>query len=169
MPSINVRKALPEDYPALWKLFFDTIHNVNRQDYTPEQIAAWAPVEIELPRWIQRMEQIDPWVAVGAGQLVGFADLQRDGLVDMFFVHHQWQRQGIGKRLFEEIDLKASQLGLTELYSHVSITARPFFESCGFHVEVPQEVTIAGVVLQNFLMRKPLATSAASEGNRSSR
>ncbi|PQO33987.1 GNAT family N-acetyltransferase [Blastopirellula marina] len=169
MPSVNVRKALPEDYPALWTLFFDTIHHVNRQDYTPEQIAAWAPAEIELPRWIQRMEQIDPWVAFGEGQPVGFADLQDDGLVDMFFVHHQWQGQGIGKRLFEEIDLKASQLQLTELYSHVSITARPFFAARGFYVETPQEVTIAGVVLQNFLMRKSLATSAASEGNRSLR
>lgn len=169
MPSINVRKAQPEDYPALWKLFFDTIHHVNRQDYTPEQIAAWTPAQIELPRWVQRMAQIDPWLAVAAGQLVGFADLQHDGLVDMFFVHYQWQGQGVGKRLFAEIDFKASQLGLTELFSHVSITARPFFESRGFLVDASQEVTIGGIVLQNFLMRKPLATSAASEGSRSSR
>ncbi len=168
MASINVRKAKRGEYPALWRLFYDTIHQVNCHDYRPEQIAAWAPDEIEMSRWIERMEKIDPWVAIIAGQFVGFADLQADGLVDMFFVHYQWQGQGVGKKLFAAINSEATRLGLVELHSHVSITARPFFEARGFHVEMPQEVTIAGVVLQNFVMRKTLTTSAVTEGNRSS-
>lgn len=163
MPFVDLRKAEPGEYPALWPLFHDTIHYVNCRDYSAEQIAVWAPDKIEMSRWIRRMEQIDPWVAIIDKQLVGFTDLQADGLVDMFYVHHQWQGQGIGKRLFEVIDGRASELGLVELHSHVSITARPFFESRGFRVEKPQEVTISGVVLQNFLMRKTLFTSQARE------
>jgi putative acetyltransferase len=36
----------------------------------------------------------------------------------------------------------------------VSITARPFFEHFGFVVEAPQQVTVRGVVFDNFRMRK---------------
>lgn len=154
MEFIEVRRATPKEYPALWSLFHDTIHHVNCRDYALEQIAVWAPDEIEMPRWIARMEGIDPLVAVIEGQIVGFTDLQADGLIDMFYVHHQWQGQGIGKSLFAAVEAEAERLKLTELYSHVSVTARPFFESRGFAAEKQQEVSIRGVRLTNFLMRQ---------------
>ncbi|RCS50516.1 GNAT family N-acetyltransferase [Bremerella cremea] len=156
MANIAIRKAQREEYSALWQLFHDTIHKVNCRDYSPDQLAVWAPDKIEMSRWIDRIEKVNPWVAVAGEQLVGFADLQADGLVDMFFVHHQWQTQGIGKRLFQTINQQAKRLGLFELYSHVSITARPFFEAQGFQVETPQDVTMSGVVLRNYVMRKTL-------------
>ncbi|PQO44439.1 GNAT family N-acetyltransferase [Blastopirellula marina] len=156
METIEVRRAKPEEYLSLWSLFHDTIHQVNALDYSLEQIAVWAPDEIEMLHWIARMEGINPLVAVAGRQVVGFTDLQSDGLVDMFFVHHQWQGQGIGKRLFAAIEEEADRLGLSELHSHVSITARPFFESRGFVVVKQQEVEIRGVSLTNFVMRKSL-------------
>lgn len=156
MPTIEIRRALPDEYPSLWRLFHQTIHQVNCRDYSPEQLAVWAPDEIEMPRWIARMEGIDPLVAVCENQIVGFTDLQPDGLIDMFFVDHQRQGEGIGKRLFQAIETEADRLGLAELHSHVSITARPFFASRGFVVETEQEVNLQGVILRNFLMRKLL-------------
>lgn len=151
---LDVRQAKPEDYPVLWRLFHDTVHQVNRRDYTPQQLAAWAPDEVNLSRWAIRMEGIDPMVVVVEDQIVGFSDIQRDGLVDMFFVHHAWQRKGVGKTLFLEIHRKADQMKLSRIHSHVSITARPFFEGQDFHVVAPQEVTISGVTLKNYFMEK---------------
>jgi len=102
------------------------------------------------------MEDIQPFVAVIDEQIVGFADLQSDGLIDMFFVHHAWQRKGVGKVLLAEIHRRAEQMRLTELSSHVSITARPFFEAFGFQVVTPQLVSINRVALSNFFMNKRL-------------
>ncbi|MGL5364343.1 MAG: GNAT family N-acetyltransferase, partial [Plesiomonas shigelloides] len=42
-------------------------------------------------------------------------------------------------------------------YSHVSITAKPFFERFGFRVVKKQQVAINGQVLTNFLMEKHTA------------
>lgn len=155
--QFDVRQAYPEEYPALWRLFHDTVHHVNRRDYTPIQLTVWAPEKIDLSRWAIRMEGIDPIVVTADQQIVGFSDIQPDGLIDMFFVHHAWQRKGIGRRLFAEVNRKAEQMGLNALHSHVSVTARPFFESHGFEVVAPQEVAIDGVMLKNFLMNKKLS------------
>lgn len=157
MMRLEVRQAKRDEFPVLWRLFHDTVHHVNRQDYTPEQLAAWAPDEVDLSRWALRMEGIDPLVVTAEAQIVGFSDLQSDGLVDMFYVHHLWQRKGVGSTLFTEIHRKAEQINLRELHSHVSITARPFFEVHGFEVVTSQVVTINGITLQNYLMQKTLS------------
>ncbi|WP_165698891.1 GNAT family N-acetyltransferase [Bremerella volcania] len=154
---MDVRQAKPEEYPVLWQLFHDTVHHVNRKDYTSQQLAAWAPDEVDLSRWALRMEGVGPMVVVIGDEIVGFSDVQADGLVDMFYVHHRWQRKGVGSRLFAEIHRRTEQMKLHELHSHVSITACPFFESHGFKVVTPQQVTINGVTLKNFLMKKPLS------------
>ncbi|MEW4562890.1 GNAT family N-acetyltransferase [Bremerella sp. JC770] len=154
---MDVRPAGSQEYAALWQLFHDTVHHVNRSDYSPRQLAAWAPDEVDLSKWSQRMEAIQPFVVTIDETIVGFADVQPDGLIDMFFVHHAWQRRGIGSWLFREIHHRAESIQLHELHSHVSITACPFFQSQGFEIVTPQEVTINGVVLNNFLMRKMLS------------
>ncbi|PQO27935.1 GNAT family N-acetyltransferase [Blastopirellula marina] len=153
----DVRPAKPEEYPVLWRLFHDTVHRVNRRDYTTPQLTAWAPEEVDLSRWGVRMQGIDPFVAIAEEQIVGFSDVQPNGLIDMFYVHHAWQRKGIGSRLFAEIDERARQMKLDKLHSHVSITARPFFETQGFQVVVPQEVIVNGVMIGNFVMSKSLS------------
>ncbi len=156
--QLDVRQAKPEEFQQLWQLFHETVHLVNRQDYSPLQLAAWAPSEIDMTRWIARMEQTRPFVVVVDEQLTGFSDIQADGLIDMFYVDHRWQRKGIGRKLFAEIHHRATQMKLQKLHSHVSITARPFFAAHGFEVVTPQEVTINGVTLTNFLMRKSLVS-----------
>ncbi|MBI1246894.1 GNAT family N-acetyltransferase [bacterium] len=153
---MKVRASNPDDHAELWQLFHDTIHCVNSQDYSPEQIEVWAPDEVEMSRWASRMEGIQPWVAIEGEQIVGFADVQATGLVDMFYVHHAWQRKGVGRVLMDKLHIEAQKLNLTELHSHVSLTARPFFEAFRFVVEKAQEVTIQGVALRNFVMRKTL-------------
>ena len=154
---MDVRHSKPDEYPELWQLFHDTVHHVNQRDYSPQQLAAWAPGEVDQSRWALRMESIDPFVVINDDQIVGFSDIQPHGLVDMFYVHHAWQRKGVGSRLFAEIHRKAEQMKLHELHSHVSITARPFFEAHGFQVVTSQLVTINGVKLNNYDTKRKLA------------
>jgi len=151
-----VRKYQPGEETELWRLYFNTVRTVAIRDYTFEQVRAWAPDEVDPERWRRRIEGINPFVCVRGQVIVGYADLQPTGYIDHFFVHHQWQGQGVGKRLFETIESEAKLQDVDQLSADVSITARPFFESRGFRVVAPQEVTLGTVVLRNFKMTKTI-------------
>lgn len=150
----RVRKYQPGEEMQLWALFFHAVREVAIRDYTAEQVAAWAPDAMDEAAWRTRMKSNDPYVCEMDGQIVGFADVQPTGYIDMFFVDYQHQRQGIAKALFAAIDAEAQRLQLAELWSNVSITARPFFESCGFEVVAAQQVAVRGQTLQNFRMAR---------------
>ncbi len=148
----TIRKYRRGEEAELWQLFFETIRTVNRRDYSEEQVKAWAPDDFDAERWSARIAGIDPYVCVAGHQIVGYADLQPSGLVDHFYVHHEWQNQGIGSRLFRRLEHDAKALGLDRMYAFVSITARPFFEARGFEVVKQQTVEADGVSMTNFHM-----------------
>jgi putative acetyltransferase len=159
-----VRKYLPGEELELWKLFFNTIRTVNSRDYTAEQVQAWAPDQVDEERWCRRIEGINPYVCVHDDMIVGYADLQASGYIDHFYVHHQWQSRGVGRQLFETIEAEAKSRQLRELTVEASITARPFFESHGFRIIAPQEVTLGSVALKNFRMAKQLDEATHNPG-----
>ena len=100
--------------------------------------------------------RIAPFVAEDAGTIVGYADVQADGYIDHFFVAASAGRRGVGSALMRRIHATAAERGIAGLYSNVSLTARPFFEHWGFHVEQEQQPVVNGVSMTNFLMRKQL-------------
>jgi putative acetyltransferase len=85
---------------------------------------------------------------------VGFARIDSEGLIDLLYVHPDFQRQGVARELFSEICSWAERRGIRHLRSEVSETARPFFESVGFWVVKAQVVERQGVSLSNFLMER---------------
>ncbi len=151
---IAIRHYKAADARALWALFYHTVRNINVRDYTQAQVEAWAPAEFDAAIWQQRMRTIDPFVAEMDGDIVGYADLQADGLIDHFFCHHQHQGKGVGRSLMEHILNVGRQRGITEFHAEVSITARPFFERFGFTVVHEQMVEVRGQTLRNFVMKR---------------
>ena len=151
---LTIRSFKATDAPALRALKYTTIRQVNRKDYTEQQLLAWAPDEYDEADWLQRISAMNLLVATLDGVIVGFADVQDDGYIDHFFCHLDYQGQGIGKALMNEI-LAISQLkSVKRLYSHLSITARPFFVRYGFYVVREQQVDIRGEILTNFVMER---------------
>ncbi|WP_117236150.1 GNAT family N-acetyltransferase [Vibrio maerlii] len=155
---VTIRQFRESDAEALWHLFFNTIHQVNVRDYTQQQLDAWAPSTRDLDGWKLKMMQINPFVAEKDGNVLGYADLQPDGLIDHFFCHHEYQGKGVGRLLMEKIFQQAKHQGIGVLYSNVSITARPFFERFGFRVKAEQRVKRHGQILINYRMEKSLAS-----------
>ncbi|WP_425262110.1 GNAT family N-acetyltransferase [Prosthecochloris aestuarii] len=96
------------------------------------------------------------FVADDKGILAGFGELDRDGHIDGFYCHHQYQRQGVGSALLHRIEQEAISAGLRRLFTEASITARPFFAAHGFVVLKQQIVVRRHVELKNFLMEKQL-------------
>jgi putative acetyltransferase len=149
---LSIRKFSEGMEQDLWSVFHSSIRLGCTDDYAPEQLTAWAPNEYEADLWSKHIRSICPYVAVLGSAIVGYADLQKDGYVDHFFVHGQYQSLGIGARLISHILAVGDPFD--RIYTHASITAKPFFEHYGFIVVTPQEVEIRGVKLKNYLMER---------------
>jgi putative acetyltransferase len=144
------------DEEAIWSVFYDSVHQIASANYTETQVNAWASKEVDPIVWAKHIQKLKPFVVEVEQQIVAYADLQADGLIDHFFVSPLFTRQGVGSLLMQQIRQKAAQQNLDRLFSHVSLTAKPFFTHWGFTVEKAQTVTIRNVQLNNFLMVKTL-------------
>ena len=159
MSEIEVRKFRNGEEKELWKLFYNTVHNVNIQDYDKDQIAAWAPDDLDINIAIQKFREIDPFVVIKEEKIIGYADIQSDGYIDHFYCHHEFQGQGVGSALFSAVEKEARKNGVLRMYSNVSITARPFFEAMGFSVEKEQVIQVQDQRLINYRMVRRLGHS----------
>ena len=152
----TLRRFAEEDAPALWEVYFSAIRLTAARDYSPEQIEAWAPVGFSPGKWAARMRGIAPFVVEQDGVVAGYADVQRSGYIDHFFVAADFNRQGVGSVLMGAIHAVASEQRIASLFADVSITARPFFEDWGFVVEHERTLELRTATLTNFRMRKQL-------------
>ncbi|MFG1172551.1 GNAT family N-acetyltransferase [Erwiniaceae bacterium CAU 1747] len=154
---MKIRRFREGDEIPLLHVFFSSVHGIASRDYTPEQIAAWAPDDMDKQKWTRQIGQLQPFVVEIEGKIAGYADVQSDGYIDHFYVSGNFPRQGVGTLLMEGIHQEARRLGLSELTSNVSRTAEPFFLRHGFHIVRQGFPVCRGVTLQNALMRKALA------------
>ena len=151
-----IRRFQPADIDAIITLFRATVRGINRRDYTAAQVVAWAPDRIDRAAWLERFGANESLVSVLAGEIVGFAVLERTGCVDMMFVHEDRQGEGIATALLDALEDRARLLPVDRTYAAVSITARPFFERRGYTVTAPQTVELRGQSFVNYKMEKPL-------------
>jgi GNAT superfamily N-acetyltransferase len=151
-----IRDYQAGDAPEIARLFFETVRSVNRTDYSDEQVEAWAPGVPDPEGWHARMAGRRTLVAEEDGEVVGFAELEGDGHLDMLYVRKDAVRRGVGRRLYRTVEREARGLALGRIFTEASITARPFFERHGFRVVREQTVMVRGVPMTNFAKEKPL-------------
>ncbi|WP_099204880.1 GNAT family N-acetyltransferase [Scatolibacter rhodanostii] len=150
-----LRQYKAEDDAEMVKLFQETVHSVNAKDYTKEQQDVWAPKEIELKTWCKAFKESYTVIAESEGKMVGFANLDGN-YFDRLFVHKDFQRLGIGAMLAEDIESQAVKKELTYIDVQASITAKPFFERCGYKVIKKQRFKRNNIFMENFVMKKSL-------------
>jgi ribosomal protein S18 acetylase RimI-like enzyme len=154
---MRLRTATADDAAALAVIYHDTIHRVNCRDYSPVQCDAWAPPESRQPEgWIRKQAHRLTLVAEEADQIVGFGELEPGGHIDCLYVHHAWQRRGIGSALLSGLEAAARQQGVARLFLEASVTAQPFFLAQGYRLVQHQQVARQGIWLPNALMDKVL-------------
>lgn len=146
-----IRKYQPSDCKAFAELFYDTVHSVNIKDYTEEQVNAWAAGKADLSEWNDSFLAHYTVAAVEDGTIIGFGDIDENGYLDRLYVHKNYQRQGVGTAICNELEKAVSTKKITV---HASITAKPFFESRGYKTVTEQQVFRNGAVLTNYIMAK---------------
>jgi len=153
---VELRRGRPEDALTIARLFRDTVHAVNRQDYSEAHLEAWAPYQVDLEHWRGVITSSYFMVATSGGMVVGFANLDGDDYVDQLFVHKDLLRKRVGSKLLEEIEQEAKRRGAARLWTQSSTTARKFFERRGFVTLQAQRITYNGQIFDNFSMEKRL-------------
>ncbi len=134
-------------------LFIGTIMNI--KDYSPTQITAWVG-HPTVTAWHPRFANSETIVAIYQNQIVGFGNLVDKELIDMLYIHKDFQRKGVGGRILQILETNACKSGSQKMFADVSITAVPLFESHGFDIIKEQYPIRAGVQLRNYKMIKVL-------------
>ena len=154
--NMLIRLSQIQDSDRIAQLFHDTVREVNIRDYSLEQVKAWASDDLHAKEWGESCAKKFTYVAEEEGEILGFAQLEPDGHIDCFFCHKDYQRCGVGTRLYRAIEAKAQELQIEHLFVEVSITARAFFKSRGFRVVREQQVFCRGEKFTNSKMSKSL-------------
>jgi putative acetyltransferase len=155
--TVSFRTAQLNDLAAMQQLYVDTIMTVCARDYTDEQLKIWASGIENIRRWEDVISGQYCVLAEISGKLAGYATLHNGTYIDLFYVSRDFQGQGIAGRIMQQINEEAIRLGASELTANVSITARPFFEHCGFEMITEQHNLISGVDIINYRMRKMMS------------
>ena len=151
------RTATMKDIQELKKLFCNTVMTVNRRDYTAEEVADWASCCESDGCWEQLLSTLYFIVATDVeGQMLGFTALEGMAIFIQCLCIKITSVKGIATALLQENRAYASEHGIKEMTSEVSITARPFFEHHGYKVEREQRVLANRMIMTNFMMRKTL-------------
>lgn len=151
-----IRNYMKGDSQETAELFYNTVHVINKRDYTDAQIKVWAPENRDLKKWNESFSGRKAIVAVEENHIVGFCDITDSGYLDRLYVHSEFQGKGAGKALCREAEKYAVDHGNETVEVYGSITAKPFFESLGYSVVRDNEVIRDGISLKNFYMKKEL-------------
>ena len=149
--TIKIRKYKSSDCQEIAELFYNTVHSINKKDYTQEQLDVWATKNIDIEKWDTSFLKNYTVVAESNGIIVGFGDIAEDGYLDRLYVHKDFQRMGIATMICDKLEKKVKG---KPLYTHASITAKPFFIKRGYKVIKQQLVEREGILLENYVMEK---------------
>ncbi|MBS7252743.1 GNAT family N-acetyltransferase [Flavobacterium branchiicola] len=150
------KKATISDLEEMQQLFVETIQSVCKNDYNPKQIEAWIYGVHNTERWIEVIETQFVLLAIIENQIVGFGTLKDGNYIDFFYIHKDFQRQGIADKILSELELEAKKHNSKIITSDISITAKPYFEKKGFIVKAEQKNIRLNVELINYKMEKEL-------------
>lgn len=145
---MEIRKYRETDLEAIVRLFYDTVHNVNIRDYSSAQVEAWT-AGIDMGRWNTTLSEHLSLVALDGSLVIGFGDIDKSAYLDRLYVHHMYQRQGVGAALCDRLESSAEG---RPIRVHASITAKPFFEKRGYRVLKSQIIERNGVLIPNYIM-----------------
>lgn len=90
-------------------------------------------------------------VAVEDNIIAGFGDIDKNGYLDHLYVHKNYQRKGIAAAICDKLE---QTVDTDRIYTHASITEKPFFEQRGYNIIKEQQVVRNGITLTNYLMEK---------------
>lgn len=149
----NYNKIYLED---MFKLFNDTIKNINKKDYTDAEIENWAIKKLDKDIWNKKFKESFTVLAFYNNKLVGFINLYSSGYLDMLYIDYRYTRLGIGKKLLKIVEDYSKLNKLKYIIVDSSITAKEFFKRQDYIFLKENKIPRNSQVLTNFTLIKRL-------------
>ena len=153
---MEFREYKNTDLHAVRDLFYVTVHEVNKNDYSEEQLDAIAPKDANEYHWEKSLEKNHTIVVEEDDKLIAFGNIGKTGYLDRLYVHPDYLRKGIASKLVEELEEYAKKHGSHVINVTSSITSKAFFESKGYAVIEEQINERRGERLLRYLMEKKI-------------
>lgn len=153
---MEFREYKDTDLHAVMDLFYVTVHEVNKNDYSEEQLDAIAPKAANEYHWEKSLEKNHTIVVEEDDKLIAFGNIGKTGYLDRLYVHPDYLRKGIASKLVEELEEYAKKHGSHVINVTSSITSKPLFESKGYAVIEEQINERRGERLLRYLMEKKI-------------
>lgn len=185
-PLLDLRPATPDDLPALRALIDASVRGLSGGYYTPAQIESalryvFGPdtqliadgtyYVVDAAEGDGRLAAAGGWSArrtlYGGDQTKGADDPRLDPAVDSarvraFFVHPDYARRGLARRLFAECLTAARGAGFRALELMSTLPGEPLYEALGFVARERVAVTLPdGVALPLTRMTRPVGAGDA--------
>jgi GNAT superfamily N-acetyltransferase len=157
---VKVRLYEPADLPGVIETYTASIRSLAASYYSPEQIAAWAPVPADPVRWQERLAPLHIIVAEIDGALAGFASYTDGGYLDHLFTHPAYARRGVATGLYQCVEEALRVGGAPKITTLASLAGRPFFDRQGFRVDREESAECRGVYLRRFAMHKSFCSES---------
>lgn len=149
----NYNKRYLED---MFKLFNDTIKNINKKDYTEAEIENWAIEKLDKDTWNKKFKESFSVLAFYNNKLVGFINLYSSGHLDMLYIDYRYTRLGIGKKLLKIVENYSKLKTLKYIIVDSSITAKEFFYEQDYTFIKENKIRRNSQILTNFTLIKRL-------------
>lgn len=101
------KKGTLSDLGEMQQLYIETIQSVCKNDYNTAQIKAWISGVENKERWLEVIETQFVLLILIENQIAGFGTLKDGNYIDFFYIHKDFQRQGIADKLLTELELEA--------------------------------------------------------------
>jgi GNAT superfamily N-acetyltransferase len=185
-----LRKATRLDESSIGDLIRTSVRSLSRGYYTPEQAESGlrfvfgVDTQLIVDGTYFMIEVGDQLVAAGgwsARRTLFGGDQMKTGEDDRldpttepariraFFVHPDWTRRGLARRIFERCEWEAASSGFTRFELLATLPGEPLYTSLGFVVEERVEVALPdGVILPCARMSRPIperSTSSPTAGS----
>lgn len=132
MSDLKIRAMKMSEFGIVAKLVYDSVHELCRGEYTPEQLDAWVPENLHMPAFRRSIFRCYAIVAVLNKEIVGFMSTERDGYVNRLYTRPDMVKQGIASALLEQTEKWARSHGIKKLLLESSKSAEGFYMKNGF-------------------------------------
>lgn len=153
---MKIRLFQEKDINQIAELFYHCVHNVCKDDYTPEALEAWAPKDMDVLRLKSSLQKNHTLVVEDNDEVVAFGDMGDTGYLDRLYVREDYLGKGIGRLLLDRFEKYAKVKGIVFMNTSASITSLEFFKAMGYYVVTNQMVERRGVRIKRILMEKKL-------------
>lgn len=149
-----LREYQPSDAETLAAIYRDAVIGVGSTAYNAKQIEVWSSFPDDLEEFRHSLSQGLTIVALDAGQLVAFGQLNPLNRVAFLYTTSRLGRKGYATKIYQQLEDYAIAQNVQRLHTEASRISKHFFLKMGFSVIETEIVERKNTPFERFKMEK---------------